>query len=368
MRQIFSITLGLLASVTSAVSAKSSDSGIALDQGLDVRKVIERVRERAATDTSFRDDFEKAVIAGLLSKIRRLPLPTEIFQRHVVAPPDFFGPWTPKIVNNPEFKNASQYPPRIRQLPPTSRDPLEAEWAELEDQRAGLLSTAGELEPLDRQLSIDADWIIAEDAALDKESSAIESDRTRYRNRCNVARPPSDCEAERRRLNARVERYNGRVRIFNARLEDWKRRRNDIEFRGKKLDAGIAAWGASLAQFAARAEKALEEGGESAIRVQAQGRDMATPGGKSVAFNVFGFVYLSQGKQVLGQLWEQLTDREREARQSALTQANRYMENAAAGGGTGPDRRSFRDDMNSDIRIDVDVLRGRAFVPDPALE
>lgn len=363
-RLLAGLLVWIAATPSLAVAAERPD----FDQGVRIAPIFEQIRARAGEDSTADELFKQGVVAGIRPIIQPLSLPSELRRPRRLAAPYFFGPWTPKITSNSEYLEAVQFPPRIRQLPPESRDPLESDWTALEGDKAGLLSGAGALEPLDRQLYADAVWLVNEGDYLDKEGAAIDEDLARYRSRCNVARPPSDCEAERGRVNARIARYNARIEIYNPKLRDWKVRRTDIEGKGKSLDAAIGAWGTKLGSFSRRAEKALEEGGESAIRIQAQGRDIAAPGGKSSAFNTFGVIYLSQGKQVLAQVWELMTDGERRVRQEALLKANRFMEGASAGGGTGPVKVSFYDDPErADIRIDVEVLRGRAFVPDPSL-
>lgn len=356
------ICIAVLASSLGAKDAPKMD----FDQGIDVPQLIRDVRAKAASDSSAEKDLSNTSIAGILPVLKRHALPLEIktYKQRASAPPYFYGPWRPKIENRPEYKNALQYPPLVRQLPPESRDPLEQEWDGIETERTSLLSEADKLEPQDIQLSADADWIIKEDDYLNKESAGIEQDRASYRARCGVARPPSDCEAIRGRLNDRINRYNARIGIYNTKLEDWKRRRPEIENKGKQIDSATTAWGLKINAYSKKAEQALEGAGWSTVIYQAQGDDM---GGREISLRSRSATPIckTEGFAKLDQLMGFLTDRQRSERDAeAISRAKAFV--AVTDHKVPPP--VFRTFQNTNrqvanARIDIEIITGRAFAP-----
>lgn len=358
------ICLAALASSLDASEALKTD----FDQNIDVPQIFRGVRIKAASDLAAEKDLAHASIAGILPVVKRHALPPEIkgLKRPASVPLYFYGPWRPKIEKMPEYKDALQYPPLVRQLPSESRDPLEREWEGIENNRTSMLSEADQLEPQDIQLAADADWIVKEDKYLDDEFAAIEQDRAIYRARCGVARPPSDCEAIRGRLNTRVGRYNERVAVYNTKLEDWKRRRPEIETKGKKIDSAIATLGPNINAYSRKAEQALEQGGLTRVRIQAQ---TGTTVFASAAMTKLGRVTLYEGYQLLGQVFDQLSRPERDNRSNAFPGAQSYMQGCAAlGGCVAPTEHPVYNDPREKPygpRIDISIFKGTAFVNDP---
>lgn len=77
---------------------------------------------------------------------------------------------------------------------------------------------------------------------------------------------------------------------------------------------------------------------------------------------------LSQGIDLINRLELSLKPKERSTRELALEQAGKYMAKAAkAEGVDAPVRQSFPKPRKEkgDIRIDIEVITGLAFVPDP---
>ena len=75
----------------------------------------------------------------------------------------------------------------------------------------------------------------------------------------------------------------------------------------------------------------------------------------------------SQALELMEQLERSLEPKERRDRGQALEQAGKFIEKAAkAGGVDAPVRQSFPKPRKEkgDIRIDIEVITGRAFVPD----
>lgn len=366
MRRAVSVLSFLLLTLPHSGVAAINSNETDFDQGLNLPKLLGEIRSRAAVDSDPKSELANPVIAGIIPLATRHSLPSELINRRrsVSARPYFYGPWRPKIEGRVEYKEGQQYPPLVRQLPPESRDPLESEWDGIEAERKALLSDADQLEPEDIQLATDGDWLLAENEALDKELAAIEQDRTNYRARCNVARPPSDCEAIRGRLNARVTRYNERNKVFNTKLEDWQRRRPEIENRGKKIDSNTDAWGLKINAYSKRAEQALEGAGWSTVIYQAQGDDM---GGREIVLRSRSATPIckTEGIAKLDQLMGFLTDRQRSERNAeAITRAKAFV--AITDHKVPPP--VFRTFQNTNrqvanARIDIEILTGRAFAP-----
>ena len=97
-------------------------------------------------------------------------------------------------------------------------------------------------------------------------------------------------------------------------------------------------------------------------RVQAQGGGTE----KSVPWAQSTPPTASDGQRMLDQLAAQLTDAELEARQAAFAQARAFINRAAQAGGVGPVKKSFpAKPVRGGIRVDIEVQKGMAFVPDP---
>src|SRR5262245_4883808 len=97
-------------------------------------------------------------------------------------------------------------------------------------------------------------------------------------------------------------------------------------------------------------------------RVQAQGGGTE----KSVARAQSTPPTASDGQRMLDELAGQLTDAELRARQSAVAQAREFINRAAQAGGVGPVKKSFPlKPLRGGIRVDIEVQKGKAFVPDP---
>ncbi len=97
-------------------------------------------------------------------------------------------------------------------------------------------------------------------------------------------------------------------------------------------------------------------------RVQAQGGGTE----ESVAWAQSEPPTESEGQDFLDQLASTLNPSELKARQGALTEARQFIERAARCGGVGVTKRSFpRRPLKGGIRVDIEVQKGLAFVPDP---
>ena len=97
-------------------------------------------------------------------------------------------------------------------------------------------------------------------------------------------------------------------------------------------------------------------------RVQAQGGGTE----KSVSWAHDEPPTASDGQRMLDQLAAQLSPAELQARQDAFAQAREFINRAAQAGGIGPIKKSFpRKPVRGGIRVDIEVQKGIAFVPDP---
>lgn len=91
-------------------------------------------------------------------------------------------------------------------------------------------------------------------------------------------------------------------------------------------------------------------------RIQAQGKGLE----KSVSWSQDEPLTRKQGKTLLQQLKALLTAPEQEERTEQLEKAERYIDNTT--GIEAPEKRRFLNRKTKDVRIDIEVLAGRAFV------
>jgi hypothetical protein len=97
-----------------------------------------------------------------------------------------------------------------------------------------------------------------------------------------------------------------------------------------------------------------------------RGRFQAQGGGveESIAWAQDVAPTVGEGLQMLNQLADKLAPTERRKRSEAFDKARAYVKRAGEHGGVDAvDRKSWP--RGSDIRVDLEVLIGRAFVPDP---
>ena len=91
-------------------------------------------------------------------------------------------------------------------------------------------------------------------------------------------------------------------------------------------------------------------------RIQAQGNGVE----KSVTWSQDEPLSREQGKKLLQQLKGKLNAKEHAERAEQFEQAERYIE--GANGIPAPERRTFQNRKTKDVRVDIEVLAGRAFV------
>jgi len=91
-------------------------------------------------------------------------------------------------------------------------------------------------------------------------------------------------------------------------------------------------------------------------RIQAQGKGLE----KSVSWSQDEPLSKTQGKTLLQQLKGLLSSKELEERAEPFDKAERYIDNA--NGIEAPERRTFQNRKTKDVRVDIEVLAGRAFL------
>jgi hypothetical protein len=91
-------------------------------------------------------------------------------------------------------------------------------------------------------------------------------------------------------------------------------------------------------------------------RFQAQGNGVE----KSVSWSQDEPLTKEQGKSLLQQLKSLLSNKEYDERAEQFDKAERYIE--GANGIESPERRIFQNRKTKDVRVDIEVLAGRAFI------
>ena len=92
-------------------------------------------------------------------------------------------------------------------------------------------------------------------------------------------------------------------------------------------------------------------------RIQAQGGGTE----KSESWSQDEPLSKADGLSLLGKLWNKLTKKERAAREKQYEDAKRYIENIK-GGVDAVKKKTFRNRKTKDVRIDIEILAGTAFL------
>lgn len=326
---------------------------------------------------AIKPDFDQGIdvpkVNGFLSPIpvaaKRMPILSRALGKSVVSGPGYlFGPWQPKILGNEDYKKAQDYPSLIELLLPPVRDPLKANWHDIETVRGDLLANAANLEPVDRQLYQDGVNLDNDAVGLNKQRDDLNAEVAQYNSQCAGKPSNPTCDNWRTDLLRRMGILQGLINQHNDNFAAWKTKVDELQSEGTTLDGKIISWGASIGAFILNAENALENNGITTVRVQAQGDDMPG-GGKSRVVSVAGPMCVEMGEQLLAELKSILTNSELKQRGEALGAAANWMRSAAASGGIlGPAPSKSFYNSNPDpknARIDVEVKRGRAFVNCP---
>jgi hypothetical protein len=164
-------------------------------------------------------------------------------------------------------------------------------------------------------------------------------------------------------LQLKVNEHN------NKRLV-WQGRSDDIKNRGAVLVGRIRNWEKRNETFVATVEEALGNSTRTTVLFQAQGDDMKPE--KFEKSDVPGPLCVGAAIDKLMDLKEKLTTAELRQRDQAIERAVDWMKRIALQGGIRGYQRpkSFYNDNRRDdnARIDIQVLRGHAFVECPVLK
>jgi chromosome segregation ATPase len=262
-------------------------------------------------------------------------------------------------------------------LPQAPRTRLKNAWAQLGEDRVGLLSRAQSLDPVDHQLYGQYQALIGEGKVLDTRREALEQEIRRWEQQCDEGRklPPDEyttCLNRRTSLEQREDKYEADAAEYEKRVDAFNAKLRNLRTVSSNLLAAIRGWETSISRFTQSAKDELERAERTTVRFQAQGDDIGTPNGtKSVVADVIGALCEGAGEQKLSELKEALTSREVQNRDQAFLRAIAWERAVAASGGVrGPQpSKSFQNDAPNprNARIDIEVLRGQAFVPCPAV-
>ena len=410
----------ILLSIRSVVFADSQSSKLDFDQGADPAQVLETVRSRedpkeisellgkgqslsllpTLTSIDLPPELEeilKKIVAenpdsqqggaGICSKVVRIPA-----DPCVLVPPSphcqlpspssnkkfskgsVLGPFVDIILNSAVYADAAQFPPLLRMILPPPQQLLN-DWDKIDAKRLELLSDAQGLDVEDQELYDDGVALLQVKETIKNRGKILDEQMAAYNEGCLGDSPtyPDDyCDAWREQYNTCVANiHNPEVECSNAKLAAWRRKYAELQPKGDVFRALAKKWeDEQIKPFAASAAQAIAGQKFTTVRLQAQrGTLIEVPNG-SKARSVPGVMYLSQGLSLLNEFWAGLTPSQQNVRRKAILNVRSYMEKASASGGLGPTPQiPFYDQephSSNDPRIDLQVIRGLAFVPDPS--
>ncbi len=355
------------------VPARAEQTKIDFDQGMDSSRILEAIRRESPIVL-----IDKATIVPVQLALKDSDYP-------------IIGPITginliDRVQNSAPYDTALQYPPLIEVLEPADRNPLKAEWSDINKLRTNLLSDANDQET--------EDWKLYERAvALDKNAERLNLRQERLGteignfNRQCAGRPlPPDeynaCVRRQTDLNRRLRAHNAEVVQHNKNEDQWRSEAADLRNRagmtalnGKQNNrkalsflGRVAAWEQQkIAPFTNRAAAAVRRGRVTRVTIEAQGAN--PPVQKPVSLVTKKAVCKRVGEGMLGNLLSQLTDSERADRDEAFTKAYAWIASRPAAGVSAPPpvRVPFQNANRLDptARVDVNIWAGTAFATCP---
>lgn len=359
----WSVIVGIALSLATS-SVRAEPQKVDFDQGVDAAQVLESILRQ--TPVIFIDTNSLAAVEA--PGVTKLGPVTGIDT-------------TDRVQNSAPYAAALEYPPLIEALEPAERDPLKAEWKNINTERASLWSEANALETEDWKLYDRAVALDENSERLNARHARLSAEIDNFNRQCTGRPLPPDeynaCLRWQTDLQQRIREHNAEVAQHNARVEQWRREAADLRNRvgttATKQSAvsflgRVALWEQTkINPFIDRATKALQRGRITRVTIEAQGAN--PPVQKSVSLVTKETVCKTVGEGMLGELLAQLTDSEREERDEAFTKAYAWINSRPPGGVTAPPpvRVTFQNENRRDptARVDINVWVGTAFVTCP---
>lgn len=277
-----------------------------------------------------------------------------------------FGPFESRIIYSQPYKSAAALIDPIKKLPAEIQAPLNTEWGAIGSIRQDLLAAARPLDDEDGSLYDEAISINQGTAQLQSRLDQLNSDIANYNNQC-AGRPVNQpCQDWYARLAAAKGQLERDIDSHNKRVDIWNSRYSALSASSAAHKKKVSDWESRIGAFIANANKALDDAKITTVRIQAQGSN--PPVEKSMVASVPGGMCVGAGEQLLAELRDLLTPSELSQRDQAVALAQAFMQRCAVSGGCGPMSQHFYNDnrRDPDARIDVEIIRGIAFVDCPA--
>lgn len=255
MRRFLSVALliTLFFSASGRLQANDDGSKTDFDQGTSASDLLNKVRARAADQ----------------SQLSPLPKVSADYHALILKPvnPDgtYPGGLVQAIQNSEAYRTASglKQDPRYGDLDSDVRQPLDADWAQINQSRSDLLSRASDWENRNEQLETDRQGLERERAALEQRRQAINSEVEQFNQQCtNRPLPPDEyqrCLAWRDRIEQKKQQYLSDVAEFNKKVDAWNSRSSAIFNERRTLVGQIQTWEDNARKWADAAKKALED-------------------------------------------------------------------------------------------------------------
>lgn len=217
----------------------------------------------------------------------------------------------------------------IQLLPESESKRFVAEWREIDGRRDALLAAGAALDERDDELFEAGRLLAAEAARLERRKAE---------------------------LAAEIAGHNARVAPW---LGEWRSLKKDGDaFKSAEFDA----WELAISSYMQEVEWDMEENLLTSIRFHARGGRTE----KSAELHRRGSISLAQAEKRLEAWWGELAPTERSLRTKARLELLAFLREVSAAGGAGPLTRAFHDNPACpDIRLEVEVERGQAFVSAP---
>lgn len=223
------VVLSILTILSSGLLADEAKPKIDFDRGADIEKTIKGFRQQLQFPP-----LRKYLLKNPAQALKSIEVKPEGKGRIIGV--DLIA----RIGNSEPYNEAYKYPPLVEELPPEVRDPLRADWAEINVIRDELIAEANDLEWEDSQL-------LQEGIALDQNAEELEQRRKdllreidQFENYCTGRELPPDeyqyCVDWHRDLLQRVQQWEIDVDDHNARVQLWRENVLDLRRRAGTAD------------------------------------------------------------------------------------------------------------------------------------